>query len=194
MMTAMQTQSPSVDRLGAALRALRHAYAGESSAEDKIAFGLKCLHVLIAQLAQEGVAQEDLQPLIDLETNIEALKSPVQAEIGPDRRRQKSPSELLLARISAVIDLLVKAGYDEEKAAQLASRRMLAAGIPPPDKGGDARGWKRLLIWRENMSHGIGSAEAKDEYRDFTREIEAIPAAERLRRVLDEHLWDLRRK
>ena len=41
---------------------------------------------------------------------------------------------------------------------------------------------------------GIGSADAKDEYRDFTRDIEAIPANERLSRVLDEQLWDRRRK
>jgi hypothetical protein len=191
---AMQTPRPTTDRLGGALRALRQAYAGEVGAEDKITLGVKCLHVLIAQLAQDGVAQEDLQPLIDLETNIAALKSLAPAEGPPNRRRRKPPSDLLLARVSAVIDLLIKAGYDEERAAQLAARRMLAAGVPPPDKGGDARGWKRLLAWRETLSHGFGSAEAKDEYRDFTREIEAIPAAERLQRVLDERLWDRRRK
>jgi hypothetical protein len=28
-----------------------------------------------------------------------------------------------------------------------------------------------------HLSHGIGSREAKDEYRDFTREVEAIPAS-----------------
>jgi hypothetical protein len=64
---------------------------------------------------------------------------------------------------------------------------MLGVGVPPPEKGGDARGWKRLLAWRADLSHGIGSREAKDEYRDFAREIEAIPAS-------DERLWDRRRK
>ncbi len=190
----MQTQPSPVDRLGAALRALRQAYASGSNAEDKTALGAKCLHVLIAQLAQEGVAQEDLQPLIDLETGIESLKSQAQAESAPNRRKQRPPSDILLARLSAMIDLLIKGGHDEAEAAQLVTRRMLAAGVPPPEKGGDARGWKRLLLWRENLSHGIGSREARDEYRDFSREIETIPASERLQRVFDERLWDRRRK
>ena len=169
----MQTLSPSVDRLGAALRALRQAYAGGSDAGDRTALGAKCLHVLIAQLAQEGVPQEDLQPLVDLEAGIEALKSQTQGQGSANRRRRKPPSDILLARLAVLIDLL---------------------GVPPPQQGGDARGWKRLLAWRENLSHGIGSADAKDEYRDFTRDIEAIPTNERLSRVLDEQLWDRRRK
>jgi hypothetical protein len=192
----MQTPSPSVDRLGAALKALREAYAGALDTSDKTALGEKCLHVLIAQLAQDGVPQEDLQPLIDLETSIEALKAQVgqaQAQGSLNRRKRKPPSDILLARLAVVIDLLIKAGYDDAEAAQLLTRRMLAAGVPPPEKGGDARGWRRLLEWRENLSHGIGSRDAKDEYRDFTRDIEAIPPSERLQRVLDERLWDRRR-
>ena len=54
MMAPMQTLSPSVDRLGAALRALRQAYASLPDTGDKTVLGTKCLHVLIAQLAQEG--------------------------------------------------------------------------------------------------------------------------------------------
>ena len=194
MMAPVQTLSPSVDRLGAALRALRQAYASLPDTGDKTALGTKCLHVLIAQLAQEGVPHEDLQPLIDLETSIEALKSQPQAESVANRRKRRPPSDILLARVAAVIDLFVKRGYDEGEAAQLIMRRMLSAGIPPPRQGGDSRGWKRLLAWRTDLSHGIGSLEAKDEYRDFTRDIEAIPADERLQRVLDEQLWDRRRK
>ncbi len=191
MMAAMQTLPPNVDRLGAALRALRQAHAHAPAGEDKTSLGLKCLHVLIAQLAEEGVSQEDLQPLVDLETSIEAQ---VQGKGTANRRRGKPPSDTYLARVSAVIDLLVKGGYDEAVAAQIVMRRMLAAGIPPPRQGGDARGWKRLLAWRADLSHGIGSPEAKDEYREFSSAIEAIPANKRLSRVLDERLWDNRRK
>ena len=93
---------------------------------------------------------------------------------------------------AAVIDLLVKAGYDEEKAAQLITRKLMAAGVAPPT-GGDARGWKRLLFWRADLSFGIASPEAKEESRSFTCELEAIPPGERVRRVLDEQLWDRRR-
>jgi len=44
IVAAMQTLSPSVDRLGAALRALRQAYAGGPDIGDKTALGAKCLH------------------------------------------------------------------------------------------------------------------------------------------------------
>ena len=100
----------------------------------------------------------------------------------------------MLARVSAVIDLLIKAGHDEAEAAQTVMRRLMAAGVPAPAKGGDARGWRRLLECRAGLAQGFGSAEAQAEYQDFKREIEAIPAPERVKRVLDEQLWDRRRK
>jgi hypothetical protein len=111
-LAAMQMLPSPVDRLGVALRALRQAYAGGSDAEDKTALGAKCLHVLIAQLAQEGVAQEDLQPLIDLETIIEALKSQAQGESVPNRGKQRPRSDILLARFAAVIEAVpASSGY-----------------------------------------------------------------------------------
>ncbi len=60
-----------------------------------------------------------------------------------------------------MIDLLVKAGYGEAVAAQLIIRKLLAAGVAPPRQGGDARGWKRLLLWRADLSFGLASDEAK---------------------------------
>ena len=190
----MQTMSPSVDRLGGALRALRQAYAGGLDKTDKTTLGTKCLHVLIAQLAQEGLPQRDLQPLVDLEKSIETLKAQAQGEITPSRRRRRPPSDTLLTRLAVVIDLLVKGGYDEDEAAQLVTLGMMAAGVPLPQQGSDARGWKRLLAWRAELNRGAGSQEARAEYRDFTRDIEAIPSNERRKRVLDERLWDRRRK
>ena len=190
----MQTISPSVDRIGAALRALRRTHGHDAKSEDKIALGAKCLHVIVAQLAEEGVSQEDLQPLIDLEGRLRKLMEQMQGEGVANRRKGRPPSESLLARGAAVIDLLIKAGHDESEAAQIVMRRLMAAGVPPPQQGGDARGWKRLLEWRAQLGHRLASDEAQLEYRDFTREIDAIPANERVRRVLDEQFWDRRRK
>ena len=190
----MQPLAPSVDRLGAALRALRQVHACEPESEDKTALGAKCLHVVIAQLTEEGLPQEDLQPLIDLETSLRQPKAPGQGGSAANRHRRRPPSEIFLARVAAVIDLLVKAGYEEGEAAQIVTRKLIAVGVPPPERGGDARGWRRLLEWRADISHGVGSAEAQEEYRDFTRELDAIPANERLKRVLDEQLWDRRHK
>jgi hypothetical protein len=190
----MQTLSPSADRIGAALKALRQTQEHDAKGDDKVALGAKCLHVVIAQLKEEGVPQEDLQPLIELETILQDLKKQAQGDSIRNRRKGRPPSEALLARASAVIDLLIKAGRDESEAAQMVMRRLMAVGVPPPEKGGDARGWRRLLEYRNEMNQGLGSKEAQLEYRDFTREIEAIPAPERVKRVLDEQLWDRRRK
>jgi hypothetical protein len=190
----MRPLSPSLDRIGAALKALRQTQDHDAKGDDKVTLGAKCLHVVIAQLREEGLPQEDLQPLVDLETILQKLKTQAQADGLRNRRKGRPPSEALLARASAVIDLLIKAGRDESEAAQMVMRRLMAVGVPPPEKGGDARGWRRLLEYRNEINQGLGSKEAQLEYRDFTREIESIPAPERVRRVLDEQLWDRRRK
>jgi hypothetical protein len=58
----METVSPSAGPIGAALRALRQT----QDAGDVTSLGVKCLCAVIAQLAEEGIAPEDLQPLADL--------------------------------------------------------------------------------------------------------------------------------
>ena len=190
----MQDLSLSVDRIGAALKALRQTHGHDAQSDDKLALGAKCLHAITVQLAEEGLPSEDLQPLIDLEASLRQMIAPTQTESVANRRKRLPPSESLLARASAVIDLLIKAGSDEAEAAQIFMRRLMTAGIPPPQKGGDARGWRRLLEWRTDLGNGLVSEEARQEYLNFAREIEAIPANERVRRVLDERLWDRRRK
>ena len=190
----MQTLSPSIDRIGAALKALRQTHGHDAQSADKISLGAKCVHVIVAQLTEEGVRQEDLQPLIDLEASLRQLMAQTQGEGVRNRRNRRPPSDIFLARASAVIDLLIKAGNDENEAAQVVMRRLVAAGVPPPQQGGDARGWKRLLERRNELSQGLGSNHAQLEYKEFTREINAIPVNERVRRVLDEQLWDRRRK
>jgi hypothetical protein len=190
----MHTLAPSMDRLGAALRALRQVHAREPEGEDKTLLGAQCLHVIITQLAEEGLLQEDLQPLIDLEASLRQPKAQAQGGSAANRRKHRPPSESFLARVAAVIDLLVKGGSEEAEAAQMVMRRLVAVGVPPPQKGGDARGWKRLLEWRTDLGNGLVSAAAQEEYQDFTRQLEAIPANERLKRVFDEHLWDRTRK
>jgi hypothetical protein len=191
----MRTISPSIDRIGTALKALRRAHAQSPESEDKLDLGIKCLDAVIAQLSEEGVSAEDLQPLAALEALLRRMKVEERPQsAAANRRKGRPPSDTLLARASAVIDLLIKAGYDESKAAQTVMRLLMAAGVPAPLKGGDARGWRRLLEWRASLVHGTVSPEARAEFEDFTQEIEAIPAQERVKRVLDDQLWDRRRE
>ncbi len=187
----MHTLSPNLDRLGAALRALRQTH--DPDPKDKAALGVKCLAVVISQLSEDGLAKEDLRPLIELEASLSDRRKGLRGDGVANRRKGAAPSEAFLGRVAAVIDLLVKAGYEEGEAAQMILRRLLAAGVSAPRKGGDARGWKRLLEWRADLGYGLASEEGSAAYKAFTKELETIPANERVKRVLDEQLWDRRR-
>lgn len=197
----MEPTPPYIDRLSAALKAVRQVYPDRRQNGLGESLGAKCLSVVISQLEEDGLPGTELKPLRDLE---EALRpqdevltatpeTPSERRSHGERRDGSAPSQTLLARLAAVIDLLVKGGYDESEAAQMVMRRLLAAGVPPPLQGGDARGWKRMLLWRADLSHGLATPEAKVEYREFTRFLDTIPAQDRIQRVLDEQLWDRRR-
>jgi hypothetical protein len=95
--------------------------------DQTLALGAKCLHVLIAELTEEGVPPADLQPLVDLEAFLQMLKAQAQGEGGANRRKRRPPSQTLLARTSALIDLLIKAGYDESNRHALVDRRRRSA-------------------------------------------------------------------
>jgi hypothetical protein len=191
----MRTLSPSIDRIGAALKALRQTYGHDAgNSESELALGAKCLHAVMAQLTEEGLPKEDLQPLVNLEASLRRIIAQMRGEASANRRKRLPPSDVLLARACALIDLLIKAGSNEAEAARRVMRKLMAAGIPPPRQGGDARGWKRLLEWRTYLVNGLVSDAARREYRELTREIEAIPPGERVQRVLDTRLWDRRRR
>ncbi|MEM7397405.1 MAG: hypothetical protein AAF354_00545 [Pseudomonadota bacterium] len=197
----MDQVSPSATRISAALRALREVYA--DSAIDKAVLGLKCLQAVMAELAADGVPVEDLKPLAELETLMAPSAPgepmpPVAAHGLPeherDRRRKAPPSAALLARAAAVIDLLVKDGHGDEGAAQKVMRHLLLAGVPAPTRGGDSRGWHRLLEYRNTLLQGGGSDEAHAEYVAFRRDLNDIPATQRVNEALTERLWDRRRQ
>jgi hypothetical protein len=188
------TLTRTAERLSTALKALKLTHEHDGSQTNKKDYVGKCLKVVLAQLFEEGVPQDLLQPLIDLQSELVHKPKDPENRAERERRRGRGPSETLLARASAAIDLLVRGGYEESEAAQIIMRRLIAAGVPAPVKGGDARGWKRLLEWRADLLYGIASEEGKAEYEGFTADLENIPAGERVQRVLDGKMWDRRRK
>ena len=68
-------------------------------------------------------------------------------------------------------------------------RRILLPAFTAAASG--ERGLKRLLAWRADLSHAIGSPEAKHEDRKFSREIDAM-AGDRLNPCST--IWDRRRR
>jgi len=194
----MEMQPTYIIRLAAAFKAVRLIYSDRAPSSQGDPIGAKYLAIVIGQLEEDGLSEADLKPLKDLEASFCKPGEMSETDMRADRRSSErrdggAPSQTLLARLTAVIDLLVKGGYDESDAAQTLMRRLLVAGVPPPLQGGDARGWKRMLFWRADFSHGLATPEAKAEYRDFNTYLETIPAQDRIQRVLDEHLWDRRR-
>jgi hypothetical protein len=183
----LETTAIDTERLEAALNAVQKALASEV---PPATLSVKCLDVVIDHLREDGISDSALKPLSDLKSLVEGGG----ARSVKNRRKNFPPSDALLARVSAIIDLLVKAGYDESEAAQTMMRRLLAVGVQPPAHGGDARGWKRLLEWRFQLARGAASLEAKTEYQDFSKELEEIPASQRIKFVLDSNPWDRRQK
>jgi two-component system cell cycle response regulator len=108
-----------------------------------------------------------------------------------DRRQRQTPSDVLLARVCAVIDLLIASGLSQETAAELMTEKMIMAGIPAPTAPG-VTFCQRLLSWRNDLESNRTSPESRGEYEYFTAEIHGVPAQERIEKVLGESLWNRR--
>lgn len=157
-------------------------------------------------LSGRGVDPYELAPLMKLRDTARALDSAAggtgekarastaeAAAPEEERRRNTEASEELLARASAIIDVMVQSGQEPEHATQMIARQLVAVGITLPASGGDARGWKRLHDWRNHLIHHKRAGPAWEAYCAFKLELESIPAEERLRRAVGERLWDRRR-
>ena len=106
-----------------------------------------------------------------------------------ERRRTLPPSDALLARVCAVIDLLIDSGLSEEIAAQTMLQRMQEAGVAV-DPGNCQRS---IAHWRTAFQNGTATEDARREYQKVLAAIESLPPNERMERVLGNELWNRRR-
>ncbi|GBE44425.1 MAG TPA: hypothetical protein ENH05_03000 [Rhizobiales bacterium] len=168
----------------------------------------------IRTLYERGVAAVDLAPLVKLHDAVKAQNAAQGACAKPEahaaitggsgelsghydrdgRRGELEASDDVMARAGAIIDVLVQGGDTPEHAAQVITRQLLAAGIHLPISGGDARAWKRLLNWRNNLIHYKREGFAWDAYCSFKEKLAHIPPEDRLRLAIGERLWDLRNR
>lgn len=109
------------------------------------------------------------------------------------RLGEMKASETLMARASAIIDVLIQSGQSPELSAQTVTRQLLSVGIQLPESGGDVRAWKRLLNWRNNLIHYKRTGSAWDVYCAFKEELAVIPADKRVQVAVGERLWDQRK-
>ena len=160
----------------------------------------------------KGVPLEDLAPLVKLHDAVSALNQTQgadamqpapsgEADIPPAqsghfireaRLGKMKASEVLLARASAIIDVMVQGGQTPEQAAQVITRQLMAVEIEVPENGGDARAWKRLLSFRNTLIHYIQKGPVRNAYSAFKEQLSGIAPDQRLRRAVGEQLWDRR--
>jgi len=109
-----------------------------------------------------------------------------------ERRRALPPSDALLARVCAVIDLLIASGLSAEVAAQAMVQRMIAAGVPVPESEDAGNWWKSLLTWKLAFRNGAATDDTLREYQKVLAAIESLSPQERVELVLGNELWDRR--
>jgi hypothetical protein len=106
-----------------------------------------------------------------------------------ERRRTLPPSNALLARVCAVIDLLIDSGLSEEVATQTMLQRMQEAGVAL--EPGNCQ--RSIEDWRTAFRNGTATEDAHREYQNILAAIESLPPNERMERVLGNELWNRRR-
>src|SRR5205085_12375897 len=65
---------------------------------------------------------------------------------------------------TAEITVLTNITTDDKQAAQLLARKLITKGYARPRQGGDTRGWKRLLWWRDQLERGRLPGELRNIY------------------------------
>jgi hypothetical protein len=85
---------------------------------------------------------------------------------------------------AAFIDVLALT-CDEAAAAQTLALRLVAVGYELPRQGGDTRGWKRLLLWRDQLVRGHMPPEMRDIYERALKFARKAPSALDVKGALD---------
>jgi len=94
-----------------------------------------------------------------------------------------------------VIDLLIASGLDEEAACEAMAQRLIVADIPLPRGRGKALSWlKHLREQGELLRKAVPTKEATSEYESVVAAIGAIAPHERVRWVLENEVWDRRKR
>jgi len=148
---------------------------------------------LDASQQQAGTLSEPVDPLAGVSASNWASGTEASGIYDRDGRRgEVKASEDLMARASAIVDLLVHSGDNPEHACQVITRQLLSVGIQLPESGGDARAWKRLMNWRNTLIHYKRAGHAWDVYCAFKEQLADIPPEMRIRTAVGERLWDQR--
>ena len=138
-----------------------------------------CLTHLKQTLEEAGNAA-DAATLGEL---IAFLHSPDAGKALADERDHRP----IYAVAAAYIEVLSTVS-DESAAAQTLARKLIALGYELPKHGGDTRGWKRLLVWRDNLARGLVPADLREIYERALKFARKHPTAVDVKAALDDAL------
>ena len=109
------------------------------------------------------------------------LHSPQAATALTDERDHRP----IYAVAAAYIDVLSTVS-DQSAAAQTLARKLIALGYELPKQGGDTRGWKRLLVWRDNLARGLIPADLCEVYERAVKFARKHPNTVDVKAALDD--------
>ena len=134
----------------------------------------------VRQTLEEGGHAADAATLGDL---IAFFHSPQAAKALAEERDHRP----IYAVAAAYLDVLTVVS-DESAAAQTLARKLIALGYDLPKQGSDTRGWKRLLLWRDNLARGLMPMDMREIYERALKFARKHPTTVDLKAALDHAL------
>lgn len=171
------------------IEAMASVLASAADAE-KVALQRQYLELLGHFLVDQGRGEGIAFPLLDL---IEKLDhGPETGPQHPERRQgTASISDDLLAKVSAVIDVLIAAGYSLDHACQIVTRQMITRGVHGP-AGGDARAWRNVQAWRQKLINSRREGAGWAVYAKFKDDLPRLYGPRLAEAAARDAIWDRR--
>jgi hypothetical protein len=144
---ASNAAAPAVERSAEELPAADRPLGPER--RGRVAVFQACLGRLKQSLEAGGNGEDAalLGEIIEFLATREAPAPKPAAPADPDHQP-------IFAVCAAFIDAQASMSVDETVAAQALARKLVIQGYELPKHGGDTRGWKRLLLWRDQLVRG----------------------------------------
>lgn len=188
-MTANSDRRPDLEQKLSRILDIAASYAREDRAQRRT-LAIDYLLELGELIGELSDSEKIVAPLLDLIPFV----AEAEAQLPFEERRTSSakPSDALLVRAVTSVEILEDCSYSPEAAAQYVTRQLVRAGAALPQEGGDPRGWKRLLIWRDRLLHLRQHHPAWRLYQEFKTEIALMTHEAVVSAAIDGRIWDLR--
>lgn len=187
----MAERPPSAKARIAALQKLSASYA-TATLNQRREMAVEYLFEVADLLVEMHGSEDVLAPLLDIIPYVVDPKGSARFE---ERRKSggTGPSDAMMARVSACLDVLIEQGHTPEKAAQNMTRQIVREGAALPDDGNDIRAWKRLLYWRERLISLKKPPRAVPQFQEFKARLLAMPRRQMLDALNDGAIWNERK-